>query len=508
MKKKTNFFLLLCVFCFSNCSKDLIEERKLLPNKSNQLAAGADGDLDLLGYGIDITKDLSGTSTQNGSTSDVRIFDMSKFRNNQNRWIDINGTTHGYDYFISGVTAYDYSRDYSEKKSSSLAIGISDPPVTVNEKPNFTQTIKSEKNYEDQTINKFSTRYSYATFELVHQIKRIRFTQDVTKDSLIKALTPEFLTFVQNNTAQAIVNRYGTHILLDISIGGILRINTSGDVSSQSTNELKSSHIKTGLSLNVFKVLSIDKESNKTLSEKTQINQEIRVKQSRAIYFGGTNSGRSFSIDKDGNSSENFNASSWQSSINDRNAALISIGRAAYIYDFIADPVKRNQVKLVVENHIENHQIQLHEDYTIQLINILSFVAKAGQHHYLATSMVNDLNYWRYEGSGFKAFKTQIPGTVPVKVYASHLRSSHYFTTGVLNSTNTDMNFWKWQDEGVSFYAYSSQIPGTIPIYEHYSPSGTDHYYNPQSNKGLNNNTYWKDIKGPVFYAYPANYYQ
>ncbi|MDR2285802.1 MAG: hypothetical protein LBE37_21495 [Sphingobacterium sp.] len=494
---KTALMLLTALF-LANCSKEELNEKQLTNNNSNTTASGGDGVYDLLGYGIDITKNMSDLT----SPSDVSIFDLSHFTINREKWIDINTTTTGSESYISGVNALEYSTAYSNKKSFD---GSAKVEVNVS-KLNFTLGLKLNKNREDSNAHTYSDRYSYASFEARHQVKRIRFTQDVSMERLIESLTPEFLNYIQTHSAQEIVNRYGTHVLLDIGLGGIIKLDYSGDVTSIQTEAEKKEHLKTGFSFGVLKLLNLDIEKNKTTTQKQTAHQEIRRKTQNGIYYGGTNSGRSFTFNSDGLSSETISLSSWQSGINDRNAALIDIGKAIFIYHFISDPIKKQAVKTAVEQHIDANQIELTPDYTYQLMNVMSFVAHSGGHHYLSTTMVNDFSYWRYEGPIFKAYNRQIPGTVAVRAYVSHKRKNHFYTTGSLNSSNTDMGWWQWQDEGIAFYAYTTQLPGTIPIYEHYSDRGTDHFFSPDPSRTLGDPSYWTSVAGPAFYAYPASY--
>lgn len=181
-------------------------------------------------------------------------------------------------------------------------------------------------------------------------MKRIRFTGDVSMDKLKQSLTQEFKNNVAAYTATELVNRYGTHILLDISIGGIIKINYNGNITTESQYDKKLSAINSGLGLGVLKMFNINITGSKTKEEITKTNQEIYQRESKGIYYGGTNSGHTFSIDKDGNTSENFSSSSWQSSINDGNAALIDINRAVFIYEFITDPIKKHRLKQQLKN--------------------------------------------------------------------------------------------------------------------------------------------------------------
>ncbi|PTS99769.1 hypothetical protein DBR11_11580, partial [Pedobacter sp. HMWF019] len=318
-------------------------------SKGNSKLSGGDGKWDLLGYGLDATGDMLDLA----SVSDAPIIDVEKFDNDYHTRIDLNGTIEGTFGLYVGYSALDYLNDVSNTKSFD---GKGDVKIAGTEKgkeKNFSASLKTSSS--NQTTNTYSSKYSYATYEAYQRVKRIRFTGDADMQLLMQYLTPEFINNIATKNADDLVKRYGTHVMLDISIGGCLRFNYRGVVSASSSTQEKKTKVSVGLGVSVLGI-GVNLSPDKSKEEITKITSETSDKEYTGKYYGGTNSGQSISIDKDGRTTENINFSSWQQSVNDKNAALIDVGRAVFLYDFIADPVKKALVKAAVEKHIKDSQ--------------------------------------------------------------------------------------------------------------------------------------------------------
>ncbi|UPZ38357.1 MACPF domain-containing protein [Sphingobacterium sp. PCS056] len=486
--------LVLSIALLTNCSKIDTSTDSLLNNNSKNQASGGDRDFDLLGYGIDITGNIS----ELGSHSDIGIIDMNIFRIDEKKWIDKNTTTEGYDNAYYGVTASDYSKELSVNKSIEVKADgskvIKIPFINNDSASNFSASFK--KSTEDKSITTHSSRYSYASFEHKHRVKRIRFTGDVSMDKLKQSLTQEFKNNVAAYTATELVNRYGTHILLDISIGGIIKINYNGNITTESQYDRKLSAINSGLGLGVLKMFNINITGSKTKEEITKTNQQIYQRESKGIYYGGTNSGHTFSIDKDGNTSENFSSSSWQSSINDGNAALIDIDRAVFIYEFITDPIKKAQVKAAVEKYIKDAQITELEE-----VPVIQYYYSARTNHFFSTENKPSLANGNFlnEGIAFYAFSKQKVGTVPVYQYFASKYSDHLFS----RENKPTLSNGDFKNEGIAFYAYPSNVQGSTPIYQYYSSQAKDHMFSTENSPTLANGTFRNE--GIAFYGVKTN---
>lgn len=479
--KRINFIytLIVSTMLLTNCKKNETSQDKLLNNNSEKQASGGDGKWDLLGYGLNATRDL----LDKGSISDVSIIDINKFENDfKNKYdntkvdgIDVNSSTEGSEDLFFGSSAYDYAKEISKKKSFDINGNVSIPTGDTS-KLNFTGSFS--KNSSDKNTTAYSSRFSYASYEFWHRVKRIRFTGDISTTTLIQYLTPQFKTNLTALSADSLVKRYGTHVMLDISIGGRLRVNYSGEVNAESSQEQKSSAAKVGLGISLLKVFGVNINSDKSKEEITKISNETRSKQYTGKYYGGTNGGKSINIDKDGNSSENINFASWQQSITDRNAALIEVGKAIFIYDLIADPTKKGLVKTAVEKYIKERQIIELGEIPVYMMYFNAGLwgqTRDKDNHVLSLYPKNEDYSYVNEGIFFYAFKTQKPGTIPIYRYRRDKINNNFFTKDLGSYTD-------YKNEGVAFYAYpvtSQATPDLTPIYRHWSDYHMDHYYTP-----------------------------
>ncbi|MDR6785981.1 hypothetical protein ABIE26_004549 [Pedobacter africanus] len=494
MKKQTVLAFLILAFIggLTGCKKnETLTAGSGISTQDGSKLSGGDGMWDLLGYGLDVTDDMQGQN----STSDAPIIDILRFKTDfPNSRTEITSTSYGYHKSYSGATAIDYMRDYSKQKSFEVKAngtiegekveGSSKTPMQYNFSGSFNQ------NSTDQNILTVLTKYSYASYEVTRVIKRLRFNQDATVELLNQYLTPEFINYVNTMSAENIVARYGTHVMLDISIGGILRFNYSGAVVKETEFSKKVSGIKTGFSFGLLKLINVNLSQDKTTTEIAQTSNEIQERDYEGRYFGGTNSGISISIDKDGNTAQNVNISSFESGITPTNAALVDVGRAIFIYHFIADPVKKEQVRIAVEKHITDSQRKELGEVPIYVYNSNRY----GDHYYTTDNVpsIGDGSYYN-EGLAFYAFPSPTLGAVPIYVYNGN--GDHYYTPD--NQPTIGGGYFR--NEGIAFYAYPTQVTGSIPIYVYNSQRHADHYYTPENRLWIGDGSYRNE--GIAFYA-------
>ncbi|MDQ0641811.1 hypothetical protein QF042_005376 [Pedobacter sp. W3I1] len=452
---KNNYKLkILCLLCvvttlFSNCKKSDLKEEKGLINNHNALAIHGDGKWDLLGYGYDMTGELFASS----NASDAAIIDVDRFNTDYPNRINTPTDTYGYYAVYSGATALDYIRDVNKKETYGLTVNAGEKEVNTYGSANFSKTNENQSTYT------YNSKYSYASFESRVRIKSITFTGDATLDILRNYLTPLFIANLSNYSADELVERYGTHVLLGVSIGGRLKYDYKGAIVKETTFERKVRAIKAGFSIGVDKIFGVNISSDVSNEEKVTITNETTDKAFIGTYYGGTNSGTSFSTDAAGNTSQNVNLAGWQSSITVNNATLIDITKSVPLYELITDPVKKQQVKEAVEKYITDRQISL----VFEAFPLYRFYNWT--EHYYTTTNGNYPGY-HFEGIEGYLYKEEVNGTVPL--YSFYNGTDHYYTT-------TNGGYLGYQFEGVVGYIYINQFPGTVPLYRYYNY--TDHYY-------------------------------
>nr|WP_315422112.1 MAC/perforin domain-containing protein [uncultured Pedobacter sp.] len=351
---KLQIICLLCVLtaAFSSCKKNELAEEKGLTGNHKNLAIAGDEKWDLLGYGYDMTGDP--LALQNAS--DAPVIDMKSFERDYFNRINTPTTTEGKQYYYYGATANEYLKDVIKERNFSLSVTAGTKSPTEDGKSYFTGSLTSKN--KNQNIYSFSSKYSYARFEETYRVKIIQFNGDVSIDLLKNYLTPEFLSNVNTISADALVERYGTHVLTNISLGGRLVFDFSGSIVNETTTEKKTTSAEGALGFFVKK-FGINISSTITNEEMTRNFNESRERSFGLQFYGGTNSGRSISFDSNGYSSESVNISGWEQSVNTKNCALVAIDNAVPIYEFIENPIKKQQVKEAVERYIIARQIKM-----------------------------------------------------------------------------------------------------------------------------------------------------
>jgi len=455
---------LLCVItaAFSSCKKNELAEEKGLKGNHKNLAIHGDGKWDLLGYGYDITGELFASA----NASDAAIIDVDRFNTDYPNRINTPTDTHGYYAVYSGATALDYIRDVNRKETFGLTASVGEKEKDTYGSGNFSKTDENQNTYT------YSSKFSYASFESRVRIKSITFTGDATLDILRNYLTPLFIANLSNYSADELVERYGTHVLLGISLGGRLKYDYKGAIVKETTFERKVHAVKAGFSIGVDKIFGVNISSDVSNEQKLTIANETTDKVFIGTYYGGTNSGTSFSTDAAGNTSQSVNLAGWQQSITVNNATLIDITKSVPLYELITDPVKKLQVKEAIDRYITDRQVKDRGEVPV----FVYYSARDNNHVYTAT------NDYPYEQNGFSnfgvnfyAFLTQAPGTLPVHVFYHAGNRNHTYT---INRYDYPYEQNGYTYLGVNFYAYPSQIPGSSPVHVYYSNAGGgDHVY-------------------------------
>lgn len=207
-------------------------------------------------------------------------------------------------------------------------------------------------------------------------------------------------------------------------------------------------------------------------------------------FYGGTNSGRSVSFDSNGYSSESVNISGWEQSVNTKNCALVAIDNAVPIYEFIENPIKKQQVKEAVERYIIARQIK-----ELGEVPVYAYYSSTGGDHYfgLGNQPTIGNGYFINEGIVFYAFSKPTEGAVPVYVYYSSRNADHYYGLG----NSPTIGSGAFVNEGIAFYAYPKNTPNTRPVYMFYSSRDSDHYLGTGNVPTIGNGAFVNE--GPVF---------
>lgn len=434
---------MLCVItaAFSSCKKSELAEEKSLTNNHNALAGfGRDGKNDLLGYGYNVLGEFA-----NASAATLPVIDVDRLQADQsNRVIwDLSTKTDG--KLEAGSNAESYLKKLTTRFSSTFGadfLGLS----------LFRTTITGTYNNTDN----FSSKNIYSSYNLLIQQKRVKL--NAQRDVLLSYLDSEFLSYVQNQTPEAIVSRYGTHILADIILGGKLDVIYQSET-SKSDRTIASS---AGIDIHVKKIFNLN-------TGYTSDNNYVLENSSQKLHYVTNGGDPTRSLLGDiviGNSSNpnptpTINIASWQNSCSLENSVLIDIPTNGLlpIYDFIPDQAKALAVKNYIIQYLTNNQGKLNLD-------VAAFYRYYnGKDHYYTTISGNYPGY-HLEGVEGYLYDYQETGTVPL--YRYYNGTDHYYTT-------VSGSYQGYYLEGTAGYIYQYQFPGTVALYRYYN--WTDHYY-------------------------------
>lgn len=89
-------------------------------------------------------------------------------------------------------------------------------------------------------------------------------------------------------------------------------------------------------------------------------------------------------------------------------------------------------------------------------------------------------NVWSYEGERYKAFSTQVPGSVPLYRFWSPVFNGHFFTTDEAEKNSVIARYPNvWSFEGVAYYVYpvNSTAANTVTVARFWSETYKHHFY-------------------------------
>ncbi|WP_158500315.1 MAC/perforin domain-containing protein [Sphingobacterium sp. ML3W] len=485
--------LIASTLLLTNCQKKEVSDETLLNNNSKNQAAAGDGEFDVLGYGYDVTKEYLNSK----SVSYTPVLDMKRLKADHLDKINIPTAGSGDGRYFYGATAKDFVSDINVQRTFNVSATIGDEKPQLDGQQYFTPSFGTENT--DHNIKDTKSRFSYGRYEHIKVVKSIQFAKFVTTDLLINYLNNDFKNNINQLSADQLVDIYGTHVLLDITVGGRMLFNFTANISSEKTTETKKSKVEGGLGFFVKK-FGINFKSSKTTEEITTNFNESRERQMNIKYQGGSNSGTSVTFNSDGYSSESINIGSWEQSVTDRNCALIDITRMVPIYHFISNPTKKALVKTAIDKHIKENQItELGEVpvYSLYYDGYKYNKKSSLDNHVLSLNPSIEDQKMTNEGVIFYAFNKQKAGTIPIYRFRNDKINDNFFTKDLANYSD-------YRNEGIVFYAFpsstTSMTSNLTPIYRHWSNFHMDHYYTPVS--GTFTNYTFEKIE---FYGIKAN---
>lgn len=443
---------------------------------------------DVLGYGYDATGEyLHPLSVRNP------VLDIAKYEKDSIDRLQYGTSSYGFDQMYYGYSASDYTMDIT--KETNVTANMSYGSEKVDTVPYFSGNI-TYNNYL-KTEYAYSDKYSFASVDAVRNRKHIWINDEVS--CLSNYLSESFKADLERLSPDRIVERYGTHVLTDFIIGGRYKIMYRSVVTHTKDATHKRKTVASGLTAALFGIgfsLNITRtvQTDETLVKDNQ-NKELYV-----LFYGGN--GTSLKYDLEKGMPTGVDVQSWENSINLSNSCLNEImWKETYpIYEFISDPIKKEQIKEAVKRHITNSSLT-----SLELLPLYSYYHDISRDHCTTTNpnIVENYSGWRFLCIEGYVLKQRLTNSIVLHEYYSEQLWDHYLTT--LSDIHNNYPVYQHQQSTPVGYIYKNIDIDLVPLYEYYHDGNTNHYTTVRADI-VQNNLGWVRLNPTVSgYIYPAD---
>lgn len=392
------------------------------------------------------------------------VLDIGKYEHDFPNRVQTPSASYGYDKMYSGYSSSDYVKDITSDTKATATMGYGQEKDTAF----FSGTITSNSYFS--TSYSYSDKYSFASLDLVRNLKRIYINDEV--NVLTQYLSDDFKVDLERLSADRIVERYGTHVLTDFIIGGRYKLLFRSVIANVKDSSMRKNAVESAFKFSLDKIgVNYNLENTETINE--SLVRENRSKELYVLFYGG--SGTNIVYDLEKGTPTSVDIKSWENSLSTNNSCLTSITwKETYpIYEFISDPLKRQEIKEAVIRHIEASKLNV-----LELIPLYLY-CNPRQNHYTTSNPDVVANYpeWEYYGMEGYILKNQLPGTIPLYEYYHDYGFDHYTTT--ISDVISDDG---WVKLGVSGYVYSNKginNMDAVQLYDYfyqYDKRSFDHY--------------------------------
>lgn len=340
-KSKLPKWLLLFTISFgvvSSCSEKFEDLEVEHPSNSKMSAVNTLGQIgygpyDVLGAGYDIT----GMYASKVSAR-MPVIDMVKFSNERGDTdLNINNDVVQETDFVAGENIEQYSRGLATKINNSLTIEAFKAEITAN--------------FRDSAYSNDKTSYASAYLNIFQ--KRMSFFTPVNVLAT-SYLTAGFKADINTLTPQQLVQKYGTHVLRNVHMGGKLEMHYN---TQSNTREVYKSTVA-GADFSILSVFSVNINSQTNQFDKaSNFNQYLKFK----TVGGDGTKGIMDEIALDGKTPPKISIAGWQSTLTPNNAAFIQIGDDGLIplSDLILNATKKSQVAAYIKQYLETNKVRI-----------------------------------------------------------------------------------------------------------------------------------------------------
>lgn len=463
--------ILAITFVMTSCSKNE-DALSTSTNTTNQITGTpkmkvrGDNLYDILGFAFDAT----GPYLDQMKTA-YQVLDIKKMKDSTNLIIS-DDPVHTELDIKSGSDAKSLLTKYNIKFSIDGALPIDVVPFTagLNQELMYSNTISSKYSYANADMNVYVSHHAIRQFTDIGVLKNY--------------LTQQFKNDILTMSPEQIIASYGTHVYTDIYTGGKLSFNYKAVINSSTKEGSASYGAKVGVTAATNTSLSLSTSTSFTVTATSAYQKEymsyIAIGGNGSSIYGNWTPGNPPSI--------NFNQ--WSSTVSKsipNSLQLIDVGNNSLmaIYEFVADPVKKEALKAAVNNYFLGKTLNI-----LPVVPLYRYNYK--NNHFYTTnwgelgagsSSIN--NGWFLEGIQAYVCATQLPNTVPLyrfsktkTIFLGPTYYDHYYTrdynSGIVNG---------YTYEGIQCYVFPTPLANIVPLYQYYKSSIYDHFYTTDYNE-------------------------
>lgn len=485
MKKNYWLLSLILAICYS-CSEfddfpvEPISESSLL---STTRAAG-DEKYDVVGYGYDVTSEyLHPLSVKSA------VLNVEKYKKDYPERLDPSTASYGYDRMYYGYSSADYVKDITTETKATYTMSYGNEKDTVF----FSNTITN--NAYLKTEYSYSSKYSFASLDLVRNLKHIYFNDEISR--LSQYLSDSFKEDLERLSPDRVVERYGTHVLTDIIIGGRYKLIFRSVITKAKDTSTKRKTVSSGFKSSLDGIgVSYNLEHIDTVDE--SLVKDNQHKELYVMFYGGSGTNLKYDLEK--GMPTTIDIQSWEKSLSLANSCLNEINwKETYpIYEFIFDPIKKEQIKDAVKRHIAASQLNI-----LELLPLYSYYHDEDRDHCVTTDpdIVENYYGWRFLRVEGYILKNQLSNTHVLHDYYCEQLWDHYLTT----IPDIHLKYPVYKQRPPLGYIYKNSNIDLVPLYEYYHNGDENHYTTTRTDIIQNYSGWIRLIPAISGYVYPAD---
>lgn len=472
-------FLFICISCSDNIELDNAQQSKTI---SKPRTIG-DGTYEALGFGYDITDDYLGENAVK-----LKVIDIESFiKDNKDRF---------YNPFIGIIDQRSYAGENAESfihdiiTKSSFEGSVASMGLTNKDSKFFSGTIKT--GFSSQNKYSYSSKYSFARVESLKKQRHYFLHSDI--QTLSKYLHPIFKDDLNTFSADEIIQKYGTHVLTNITVGGAYTAFYKSVITEVNNKTEKTSTVSAGAKYNLSKI-GLDSNGSWSNTEITEMNKKNSEWICNIKCIGGSTSGTTVTLSPNQGPSYTINFGNWAGSVDDTHSKIVDIDwNYAYpIYELISDATKKRQLEEAVKKYIESKQIEM-----LDIVPLYEgYHLRGGDHLY--TLDRDEISKFGYDYNGISCYvlspdSKNKTGYKPVYRGYSKQSNDHYYTT-----TYNEFQQYGYSFERIEYYISPTLQEDMQPYYQGYKGKNGDHFYTMYFSMFAQHGYTYQTILGYVF---------